>query len=93
MEHDTLIELLEQEECLTADGFDGALIGISCGVNPVAVYDVNEMLTILVKRDRMTFEDAKEYLDFNVIGAYVGEKTPLYIDLDRVRACAFRQDY
>jgi len=32
-------------------------------------------------------------LDYNVIGSYVGEKTPMYIDLDRVRACAYRQDY
>jgi hypothetical protein len=30
-----------------------------------------------------------EYLDFNVIGAWVGEKTPMYIDLDFQRACTF----
>ena len=90
---DTLMEALEEAECLLADDFDGALIGISCGINPVAVYDINEMLTILVKRDGMTFEDAKEHLDYNVLGSYVGEKTPMYIDLDRMRACAYRQDY
>ena len=51
------------------------------------------MLTILVKRDKMNVEDALEHLDFNVIGAYVGEKTPIYMDLDKIRACAYVQDY
>ena len=27
----------------------------------------------------LTHEDAIEYLDFNVLNAYVGENTPLYI--------------
>tara|TARA_A100001515_G_scaffold3920_1_gene3886 strand:+ start:2702 stop:2857 length:156 start_codon:yes stop_codon:yes gene_type:complete len=51
------------------------------------------MLTILVKRDKMNVEDALKHLDFNVIGAYVGEKTTIYMDLDKIRACAYVQDY
>ena len=34
-------QLLEDEECLTADGFDDAVIGIIYGVEPKAVYKVN----------------------------------------------------
>jgi len=90
---DWLLEALEENECLLADGFDSALIGITSGINPVAVYDINQMLTILVKRDKMNIEDALEHLDFNVIGGYVGEKTPIYMDLDKIRACAYVQDY
>tara|TARA_E500000318_G_scaffold7690_2_gene7104 strand:+ start:6438 stop:6722 length:285 start_codon:yes stop_codon:yes gene_type:complete len=90
---DWLLAALEENECLLADGFDSALIGITSGINPVAVYDINQMLTILVKRDKMSMEDALEHLDFNVIGGYVGEKTPIYMDLDKVRACAYVQDY
>jgi hypothetical protein len=90
---DWLLQALEENECLLADGFDSALIGITSGINPVAVYDINQMLTILVKRDKMNVEDALEHLDFNVIGAYVGEKTPIYMDLDKIRACAYVQDY
>lgn len=90
---DWLLQALEENECLLADGFDSALIGITSGINPVAVYDINQMLTILVKRDKMNMEDALEHLDFNVIGGYVGEKTPIYMDLDKIRACAYVQDY
>ena len=35
---DVLMSALEDNECLIADGFDDALIGISAGMNPVAVY-------------------------------------------------------
>ena len=69
---DWLLQALEENECFLADGFDSALIGITSGINPVAVYDINQMLTILVKRDKMNMEDALEHLDFNIIGGYVG---------------------
>tara|TARA_R110002012_G_scaffold123253_1_gene273618 strand:- start:285 stop:587 length:303 start_codon:yes stop_codon:yes gene_type:complete len=85
---DDLMVSLEENECLLADGFDTALVGITEGVNPVAVYDVNRMLNHLTEQDGMTYEEAREHLDYNVIGAYVGEKTPVYIDLDFEKACA-----
>jgi len=86
------MESLEEEECLLADGFELGLVGITTGTNPVAVYDINRMLYVLVHRDGMTDEEAREYLDFNVLSAYVGEKTPIFIDLDWVRACTLVQD-
>jgi hypothetical protein len=89
---DDLMLTLEEEECLLADGFELALIGVTVGSNPVAVYDTNRMLYVLVHRDEMTEEEAREYLDFNVINAYVGEKTPIFVDLDWVRACTLIQD-
>ena len=30
-----------------------------------------------VRRDGMSFEEAAEYCDFNIEGAYMGEKTPV----------------
>ena len=78
---DKLMETLEEEECLLADGFEEALIGVTCGIEPRAVYDINKMIHVL-QRDDMDYNDAVEYLEYNVIGAYVGEKTPVYIDLD-----------
>lgn len=77
---DELMEALSEAHCLLADGFDEALIGITVSVNPVAAYSKYRMLEILMKRDGMTYEDAIEYLEYNVFGAYVGEKTPVYID-------------
>lgn len=87
LSYDDLMEALEENECLLADGFESALIGITMGINPVAVYDINRMIECLFRKEDMTPEDAREYIEFNVIGAYVGEKTPIYIDLDFGRAC------
>jgi formylmethanofuran dehydrogenase subunit E len=74
-----LMEILAEEECLTADGFENALVGCTYGGNVVAVYDINKMIEILVD-EGMEHEDAVEFLDFNVVGSYVGEKTPLYVN-------------
>lgn len=84
---DHLMEALADNEALLADGFEDALIGITAGIESRAVYDINAMVAILVHRDGMTTEDAEEYINFNVVGAYVGEKGPMYISMDdrRVR--------
>jgi hypothetical protein len=35
----------------------------------------------LISDEEMTEEDALEHWDYNVYGAYVGEKTPIYINI------------
>jgi hypothetical protein len=70
-------DYLEDDNLLFADGFDHALVGIDM-VNVKVIYDYNKMLDILVE-DGMSIIDAIEHLDYNVINAYVGEKTPIYI--------------
>lgn len=73
----TLVELTGDEELLFADGFDAAIIGVDVVSNRV-VYSHGLMMEVLVL-EGMTAEDAMEHLDFNVLGAYVGERTPIYI--------------
>jgi len=73
------IEILADAEALLADGFESALIGHTHGGNIVAVYDYDRCVQILMERDEMSIEDAIEYMEFNVVGAYVGEKTPVFI--------------
>ena len=66
--------------CLMADGFEEALIGFGTRFNnPVTIYDLNKCFDILVHRDGMSQEEAEEYMDFNVLGAYVGEETPIFL--------------
>ena len=59
--------------------FDEAIIGVAerIGMEAVVAYDTDKIIEIL-SRD-MTEEEAIEYFDFNIIGAYVGERTPIYI--------------
>jgi hypothetical protein len=59
--------------------FDEAIIGVAerIGMEAVVAYDTDKIVEIL-SRD-MIEEEAVEYFDFNIIGAYVGERTPIYI--------------
>lgn len=71
---------IDDEEILFADGFEEALVGVGerCGMGPTAIYDYHKSIEILMKRDGMTEEDAVEYFEFNVIGGFVGERTPIF---------------
>jgi hypothetical protein len=70
---------MESNQTLLADGFEDAIIGLDTS-NEVfrVIYDKEKMIDVLQQRDNMTIEDAIEYLEYNVWGAYVGEGTPIY---------------
>jgi hypothetical protein len=76
---DQILEAYPDEEFLRADGFDDAIIGVSEDFNAKArlIYSVKKCIKILMEGD-MFYEDAVEYFDFNVSGAYVGERTPVW---------------
>lgn len=48
-------------------------------LGPIVAYDVDKMLKIMVERDGMTYEEAMEYFGYNILGAWMGENTPVYI--------------
>jgi hypothetical protein len=74
------IHNLEELDLLLADGFDEALIGYTEDSGEIkAVYDYDKIIEILIQRDDMEAEDAREYADFNIKGAYVGPKTPIFM--------------
>jgi hypothetical protein len=79
---DTIRE--EMPDVLLCDGFDEALIGVCVrfGQEPIAAYDYEKYLEILM-RGGMNREEATEYFDFNVIGAWVGERTPCFLMVPR----------
>ena len=65
---------------LFADGFEDAFLGYGRQFNKLlAIYDYDKCIDILHKRDGMTLTDALEYMEFNVVGAYVGEHTPVFL--------------
>ena len=71
------------EGALFADGYDEAIIGIvwgTFGSKDRIAYATNKVLQILQERDGMTEEEATEFFDFNIVGSYVGEQTPLFVD-------------
>ena len=74
---------MEEEEdrnVVFADGFDEAIIGVLNIDGPVrVVYDKWAMVNIMRAAEDMSFEDAVEFLEYNVWGAYIGPSTPIYM--------------
>lgn len=68
-----------EDETVYCDYFASAFIGIGQQFNKeLAVYDLEKCIDVLVS-DGMTYEDACEYMDFNVLGAWVGDHTPVFV--------------
>lgn len=67
---------------IIANGFDEAILGVarSCAQPDRVVYDFEKAVRILVHRDGMSEEEAVEFIEFNCVGAYVGEETPLWLN-------------
>lgn len=65
-------------EAIIADGLDDAIMGF-CADSGIVAYDYDKCLKIFTERDNMDIHDAHEYMEFNVVGAYVGELTPVFI--------------
>jgi hypothetical protein len=61
--------------------FDEAILGIAERADGMTVvaYDRMECIRILM-RDGMNRDEAEEYFEFNTIGAWMGEGTPVFID-------------
>lgn len=79
----TVLERILQDhpeaEFLKADGFDAAIIGIDQDGERL-IYDSNSVVQVLIN-EGMDEEDAWDYFYYNIAGAYVGENTPLFIQL------------
>ena len=45
----------------------------------IALVNKDKCIDILVKEDKLSLDDAMDYFHYNTVGAYVGEKTPLYL--------------
>ncbi|EGQ9284343.1 hypothetical protein F7U66_00550 [Vibrio parahaemolyticus] len=72
----------QDRSILFADGYDSALVGY---ITPdddewlTSVYDADKIIKILVT-EGMDEDEAYEYFSFNLLGAYVGPGTPIFIN-------------
>lgn len=69
----------DTDDVLFADGFDEAIIGFSPNDWRV-VYSRERCIEILMKDDDIPEEEAVDFLEYNTFNAYVGEKTPIWVD-------------
>jgi hypothetical protein len=74
---EVILERFPEDEFLKADGFDSAIIGVDT-TSMRLVYSEKECIELLCL-EGMDFEEALEHFDFNVKGAYMGDKTPIWV--------------
>ena len=76
---DFLMEMTD--EVFIADGLSDAFVGLAQTGREgktVAVYDSVKIIGILMEQG-MTQDEAVEYYEYNILGAYVGDATPIYL--------------
>jgi hypothetical protein len=64
-------------DLLFADGYDDCIIGLTFrGDKSVVLYSADRIVYKLT--GEMTEDEAIEFFDFNIAGAYMGERTPMF---------------
>lgn len=74
--------LQSDEQAILLDGFEEAFIGFSqrVGERVLVVYSYDKMVDVLVLRDKMTYSEAAEFVDYNCVGARIGDGTPIIVE-------------
>lgn len=68
----------EEALVLSEDYLDEAIIGVSVDGN--VVYDYDKLVEIYVKHDGMTYEDAVDWIEYNVVGSHLSEyNMPIFV--------------
>lgn len=81
-ENSVMVRLQEEyPEALTMDGYDDCIIGVCTrfGQEPIVAYDRAKVI-LKLQQDGMTYEEAEEFFEFNQIGAWMGDRTPCFIE-------------
>ena len=74
------VDSMELEDVLVADGHDHAILGlVEVGDNVVVAYSGSKIIEGLINQG-MTDDEAVEYYEFNIKGAYMGPTTPIYVE-------------
>ena len=66
------------EDIIFANGYDSAIIGIDPATFRV-IYSRNKTIESFVE-DGWDVEEAVEFCEYNVFSAWIGEKTPIWVE-------------
>ena len=72
---------MTEDRLVKANGLEDAIIGVGSRINmpDVLIYSYNKCVKIFMEKEGWTHEEAVEWMDFNVVGAWVGETTPIFV--------------
>ena len=81
-----LIDIDEYAEgAILLDGLEDAIIGIVEDFGSPGrkmLYSKPRILHILQERDLMTYGEAEEFYDYNILGLYASEQNAVFLDLE-----------
>lgn len=60
------------------DLFDPCVVGV-CAQTGRAIYDVEKMIKAFSESNGCPDEESEEYIQYNILDAYLGEGTPIYL--------------
>jgi len=77
-------QIQKEEHIIKYDGYDEAIIGPAFIWRDqtqvqVLVYDAEKIRNILMTRDGMESDEAREFIEFNIEGGYLGIETPVLV--------------
>jgi hypothetical protein len=72
------------EDALKFDGLDDAIIGVTNrtdrpGIVDLLVYDYEKIVQIISDDQELSRADAIDFVEFNIVGAWMGPGTPVVI--------------
>lgn len=72
---------MTDERLVKANGLEDAIIGVGSRINmpDVLIYSYNKCVKIFMEKEGWTHEEAIEWMDYNVVGSWVGETTPIFV--------------
>lgn len=69
---------------LEPEYFDEAIVGLAQRIGmDVVCYDKEKVLELLCVKEGMTYEDAIEHFEYNIIGSWMGDTTPVFLSYTR----------
>ena len=71
-----------ESELVKMDGYDDCIIGVArrFGMPDVIAYDKDKIIKKMMTKDKMTEDEANEFFEYNQIGSWVGETTPVFVE-------------
>ena len=69
------------EGAVLLTGLDEAIVGITdeFGTGRRILYSKDKIISILQERDEMTWSEAEEFYDYNILGLHAGEQNPVFL--------------
>ena len=74
---------LKEDALIRYDDYKEAELGIGqrCSFDDVMVYDYHALIVCIMKKDNMTYSEAVEWIEYNILGGYLGKRTPIVVEI------------